>query len=183
MAGKRARLENAIERIVLLTRNAGIGIDDLAEFLRQTNSSTDVVPDALPDGGLNLRAMEKGLIVQTLRTFGGSQSGRKIPATQPSNSVVSAWEVRYLISRSCRISKGVIMPWLSSASSRDARAPLRRPQHPSSLSPSEAAHAGATHPSHRAEIICALCPLRTHLLLPLQIGIRFGCGLPTTARV
>lgn len=72
--GNVRQLENAIERIVLLARGNEVGLQDLPDFLQHTQAPSNVLPEILPDAGLNLSAMEKEVIIRTLRKFGGNQS-------------------------------------------------------------------------------------------------------------
>jgi two-component system NtrC family response regulator len=72
--GNVRQLENAIERIVLLARGSEISLQDLPDFLQQTEAASDVLPSVLPETGMNLGEMEKELILRTLRKFGGNQS-------------------------------------------------------------------------------------------------------------
>jgi two-component system NtrC family response regulator len=72
--GNVRQLENTIERIVLLAKGSEIASDDLPEFLQDPQGPSDVVPNVLPDAGLDLDAIEKELILRTLRKFGGNQS-------------------------------------------------------------------------------------------------------------
>ena len=71
--GNVRQLENAIERIVLLAKGSEINVSDLPDFLQLPHGPRKLLPGALPEDGLNLRAMEKELIIQTLRKFGGNQ--------------------------------------------------------------------------------------------------------------
>jgi DNA-binding NtrC family response regulator len=72
--GNVRQLENAIERIVLLARGSEIGSEDLPDFLLDPQAPSEVLPKNLPDAGLDLSAIEKELILRTLRKFGGNQS-------------------------------------------------------------------------------------------------------------
>jgi two-component system NtrC family response regulator len=73
--GNVRQLENAMERTVLLASGSEIAFHDLPEFLQaEYQQSAAVVPAVLPDAGLNLGSVEKQLIMQTLRKFGGNQS-------------------------------------------------------------------------------------------------------------
>jgi DNA-binding NtrC family response regulator len=72
--GNVRQLENAIERIVLLTKGSEIQFQDLPDFLQHRRAPLDILPNNLPDAGLNFVEMEKELLVRTLRKFGGNQS-------------------------------------------------------------------------------------------------------------
>lgn len=70
--GNVRQLENCIERIALLSANSELSLRDLPDFLQRRES--EVLPKDLPDTGISLAAMEKELIIRTLRKFGGNQS-------------------------------------------------------------------------------------------------------------
>ncbi|HLH42800.1 MAG TPA: sigma-54 dependent transcriptional regulator [Bryobacteraceae bacterium] len=72
--GNVRQLENAIERIVLLSDDSKVTFEALPEFLRQTQSHREVLPMTLPDAGLDVEAVEKQLILQALQKFGGNQT-------------------------------------------------------------------------------------------------------------
>jgi two-component system NtrC family response regulator len=72
--GNVRQLENAIERIVLLARNSEIALTDLPDFLQPSGPDSEVLPNILPEEGLNLRMIEKELIARAMRKFGGNQS-------------------------------------------------------------------------------------------------------------
>lgn len=72
--GNVRQLENAIERIVLLARGSEVTLFDLPDFLRTPHVPAEVLSAVLPEAGLNLVAMEKDLLVRTLRKFEGNQS-------------------------------------------------------------------------------------------------------------
>jgi two-component system NtrC family response regulator len=72
--GNVRRLENTIERIVLLANGSEIGLEDLRDFFRTPEMPFDGLPKVLPDAGLDLDAIEKEVILRTLRKFGGNQS-------------------------------------------------------------------------------------------------------------
>jgi two-component system NtrC family response regulator len=72
--GNVRQLENTIERIVLLANGSEIASEDLPDFLQDAQAPSDILPNALPDGGLDLEAIEKEIILRTLRKFGGNQS-------------------------------------------------------------------------------------------------------------
>ena len=72
--GNVRQLENAIERIVLLSEDPEVTLDVLPEFLKQGRSGAEFLPVSLPDAGLDVEAVEKQLILQALRKFGGNQT-------------------------------------------------------------------------------------------------------------
>ncbi|MGA8595354.1 MAG: sigma-54 dependent transcriptional regulator [Bryobacteraceae bacterium] len=72
--GNVRQLENAIERLVLLTKGSEIQFQDLPDFLQRRRAPLDILPNDLPDAGLNLVEMEKELLIRTLRKFGGNQT-------------------------------------------------------------------------------------------------------------
>ena len=72
--GNVRQLENAIERIVLLSADPEVTLDVLPEFLKQGHSAAEFLPVNLPDAGLDVEAVEKQLILQALQKFGGNQT-------------------------------------------------------------------------------------------------------------
>ena len=72
--GNVRQLENAIERLVLLTRGSEIQFPDLPDYLQSRRVPPVILPDDLPDAGLNFVEMEKELLIRTLRKFGGNQT-------------------------------------------------------------------------------------------------------------
>jgi len=72
--GNVRQLENAIERIVLLSGDPEVTLDVLPEFLKQGRSGAEILPVNLPDAGLDVEAVEKQLILQALQKFGGNQT-------------------------------------------------------------------------------------------------------------
>jgi two-component system NtrC family response regulator len=68
------QLENAIERIVLLTGDPDVTLDVLPEFLKQGRSGAEFLPAHLPDAGLDVEAVERQLILQAMQKFGGNQT-------------------------------------------------------------------------------------------------------------
>jgi len=72
--GNVRQLENALERIVLLSDDLKVTLDALPEFLRQTRTPEEVLPMTLPDAGLDVEAVERQLILQALQKFGGNQT-------------------------------------------------------------------------------------------------------------
>jgi DNA-binding NtrC family response regulator len=73
--GNVRQLENAVERLVLLSRNAEIAPADLPDFLQTTPlPPAEIMPMALPEGGLDLEALEKDVILQALKKCSGNQT-------------------------------------------------------------------------------------------------------------
>jgi transcriptional regulator with PAS, ATPase and Fis domain len=72
--GNVRQLENAIERIVLLSGDAEVTLEVLPEFLKQGRPGADFLPVNLPESGLDVEAVEKQLILQALHKFGGNQT-------------------------------------------------------------------------------------------------------------
>jgi DNA-binding NtrC family response regulator len=72
--GNVRQLENAIERIVLLSRNSEVTSDVLPEYLKQRYLSGEFLPVDLPDAGLDVETVEKQLILRALQKFGGNQT-------------------------------------------------------------------------------------------------------------
>ncbi len=72
--GNVRQLENAIERIVLLSGSSEVTPDVLPEYLKQSYLSGEFLPVELPDAGLDVEAVEKQLIVRALQKFAGNQT-------------------------------------------------------------------------------------------------------------
>ena len=72
--GNIRQLENAVERIVLLTNGSETQPQDLPDFLQVQQAPSYVLPDDLPEGGVDLEELEKELLARALRKFGGNQS-------------------------------------------------------------------------------------------------------------
>jgi DNA-binding NtrC family response regulator len=72
--GNVRQLENAIERIVLLSADSEVTPDVLPEYLKQGYLSREFLPVDLPDAGLDVETVEKQLIVRALQKFGGNQT-------------------------------------------------------------------------------------------------------------
>jgi DNA-binding NtrC family response regulator len=72
--GNIRELENVIERIVVLSRDDEITVDDLPDFLRQEHVSVDTLHLDLPPQGVSLEAVEKELIERELKKFNGNQT-------------------------------------------------------------------------------------------------------------
>jgi two-component system NtrC family response regulator len=71
--GNVRQLENAIERIVVLTSSDHVTLSDLPEFLRPPRRSLDQARSAGVEG-ISLEAVQRDLIVQALRQFNWNQS-------------------------------------------------------------------------------------------------------------
>jgi two-component system NtrC family response regulator len=72
--GNVRQLENAIERLVLLSTGSEISAEDLPVFLRSDRAPAEGPAVALPPEGMSLEALEKQLILQALKKFGGNQT-------------------------------------------------------------------------------------------------------------
>jgi two-component system NtrC family response regulator len=72
--GNVRQLENAIERIVVLSSSDHVTLNDLPEFLRPPRRHLDRTQSAGSAEGGNLAAVERDLIVQALRQFSWNQS-------------------------------------------------------------------------------------------------------------
>lgn len=72
--GNVRQLENAVERVVLLTESSKVTPDDLPDFLAQDRSSRKVLSTGLPDDELDLEGVEKDLIVRAMQKFRGNQT-------------------------------------------------------------------------------------------------------------
>ena len=72
--GNVRQLENAVERMVLLAKGPEIGSRDLPDFIQSAQTTPDTPTNKLPEDGLDLRAMEKEMIIRALNKFGGNQS-------------------------------------------------------------------------------------------------------------
>jgi DNA-binding NtrC family response regulator len=72
--GNVRQLENAVERIVLLSGESEVTLDVLPQFLRPGRPAGEILPVNLPDAGLDVEAVEKQLILQALQKFGGNQT-------------------------------------------------------------------------------------------------------------
>jgi DNA-binding NtrC family response regulator len=71
--GNVRQLENTIERLVLLAKQAEISEEDLPDFLR-TSAPPRQTPVTLPEGEMDLAAIEKELILQALKKHNGNQT-------------------------------------------------------------------------------------------------------------
>ncbi len=72
--GNVRQLENAIERIVVLSSSDHVTLNDLPEFLRPTRRQLVRTRSAASAEGVNLEAVERDLIVLALRQFSWNQS-------------------------------------------------------------------------------------------------------------
>jgi len=71
--GNVRQLENAIERVVLLTPGAEVRPQDLPDFLRAEESEGEAWPIGVPEG-LSVSKVEKQLILQALERTGGNRT-------------------------------------------------------------------------------------------------------------
>jgi len=72
--GNVRQLENAIERVVLLSRSAEIALRDLPDFLQASRNPVEALPVTLPEEGMSLGSVERQLILQALEKFHGNQT-------------------------------------------------------------------------------------------------------------
>jgi DNA-binding NtrC family response regulator len=72
--GNVRQLENTIERLVLLAKRTEISVEDLPDFLRSPSPAARPAPVTLPEGEMDLAAIEKELILQALKKHNGNQT-------------------------------------------------------------------------------------------------------------
>jgi DNA-binding NtrC family response regulator len=72
--GNIRELENAMERIIVLSRGPEVTLSDLPEFLRQERPVLDSVQLELPPTQISLDAVEKELILRALQRFDWNQT-------------------------------------------------------------------------------------------------------------
>jgi two-component system NtrC family response regulator len=73
--GNVRQLENTIERLVLLAKRTEIAVEDLPDFLRTPSTpARPAAPVTLPEGEMDLAAIEKELILQALKKHNGNQT-------------------------------------------------------------------------------------------------------------
>jgi two-component system, NtrC family, response regulator len=72
--GNIRELENAMERIIVLSRGPEVTLSDLPEFLRQERPVLDSVQLELPPTPISLDAVEKELILRALQRFDWNQT-------------------------------------------------------------------------------------------------------------
>jgi DNA-binding NtrC family response regulator len=70
--GNVRQLENAIERVVLLAKGSAVSTQDLPDFLR--DGSSNGTSAGIPDASMGIEAVEKELILRTLRDCRGNQT-------------------------------------------------------------------------------------------------------------
>jgi len=70
--GNVRQLENAIERVVLLARGTQVSREDLPDFLK--GDPVPVKRLTVPDGGMDIEAVEKELILRALKDCRGNQT-------------------------------------------------------------------------------------------------------------
>lgn len=67
-------MENTIERLVLLAKRTEISEEDLPDFLLPASAPRREPPVTLPEGEMDLAAIEKELILQALKKHNGNQT-------------------------------------------------------------------------------------------------------------
>lgn len=72
--GNVRELENVIERASVLKRGSVITLSELPEKLKGGKASVEGIILNLPDGGISLEDLEKGLIIKALEKFKGNQT-------------------------------------------------------------------------------------------------------------
>ncbi len=72
--GNIRELENILERVVVLTRSDEVGVNDLPEQLRRERPTVDTLNLEMPPRGISLEAVEKELILRSLRKFNWNQT-------------------------------------------------------------------------------------------------------------
>ncbi len=72
--GNVRELENAVERVVVLTRDDEVTLHDLPEFLRAERAGADALEIGLPPQGISLEAVEKELILKALEKCDWNQT-------------------------------------------------------------------------------------------------------------
>jgi two-component system NtrC family response regulator len=72
--GNVRELENVVERALVLDRDGVIGLDDVPEHLRGSESRFGHVRVELPDDGISLEAVERDLILAALDKHGWNQT-------------------------------------------------------------------------------------------------------------
>lgn len=72
--GNVRELENIVERIIVLARSNEITLEDLPSHLRQERPPLDTLQLELPEEGISLEAVERELILRTLRRFEWNQT-------------------------------------------------------------------------------------------------------------
>jgi two-component system NtrC family response regulator len=72
--GNIRQLENAVERMVLLSRTSDITPDELCDILRLRKAREMNMRLDLPEEGINLRVLERDLILRALTKCGGNQT-------------------------------------------------------------------------------------------------------------
>ena len=72
--GNVRELENVIERLTVLAVGDEITLNDLPEFLRRERPGSEALQLELPPQGISLEALEKELILKSLKKFDGNQT-------------------------------------------------------------------------------------------------------------
>ncbi len=70
--GNIRELQNMVERCVILRKGAAIGSADLK--LKPVDTCEDTTIPEIPDGGISLESLEKGLVLKALQKSGGNRS-------------------------------------------------------------------------------------------------------------
>lgn len=72
--GNVRELENTIERIVVLTQNCEVGVNDLPSFLQHQPASVEAILLDLPSTGISLSRLEKDVLLRALEKSNWNQS-------------------------------------------------------------------------------------------------------------
>jgi DNA-binding NtrC family response regulator len=72
--GNVRELENTVERLVLLAKGPEISLEDLPDFLKSSSPSPTKPLVNLPEGEVDMEAIEKQLILQALEKYKGNQT-------------------------------------------------------------------------------------------------------------
>ena len=67
-------LENVVERMVIISQGAVIGLDGLPVFGTPSKAGKDPLPFVLPPEGVSLEEIEKSFLQQAMEQTGGNQS-------------------------------------------------------------------------------------------------------------
>jgi len=70
--GNIRELQNLVERCVILRQDATIGLSDLK--LKPMETCSEIEIPEIPDGGISLESIEKGLVLKALQKSGGNRS-------------------------------------------------------------------------------------------------------------
>lgn len=72
--GNVRELENVVERMVIISQGAVIGLEGLPAFSAHSKEEKDPLPFVLPPRGVSLEELEKSLLQQAMEQTGGNQS-------------------------------------------------------------------------------------------------------------